>query len=119
MGALDKALEDVHSVIRPGGRLVVLSYHSLEDRRVKTLIRTGKPQLNLDDGDKNVPRGLRTDGLPWNAIFKKAQVPSPQEIEKNSRARSAKLRVAERISFGQEELAQEYVFLGSTNFEKK
>ena len=117
MGALDKALQDVYTVIRPGGRLVVLSYHSLEDRRVKTLIKTGKP--NLDYSDNDTPRGLNSYSSPWNAIFKKAQIPNPSEIERNSRARSAKLRVAERISFGEDELAQEYVFLGSTNFEKK
>ena len=41
MGALDEALKTIHMCLRPGGRLVVLSYHSLEDRRIKNLFKTG------------------------------------------------------------------------------
>ena len=111
MGALDKALEDAHKIIRPGGRLVVLSYHSLEDRRVKRLIKTGKTKS--DYSHKAI-----SYCSPWNSVFKKVQTPTQHEIEKNSRARSAKLRVAERISVG-EELTQGHVFLGSTSFGKK
>lgn len=89
MGALDQALMSLHRCLRPGGRLVVMSYHSLEDRRVKSLLKTGVvgADLSLAAGERN----------PWNPLFKRAQAPSDSEIEMNRRARSAKLRVAERI----------------------
>ena len=83
---------------------------------MKRLIKTGKPKS--DYGDKAIPKNSGSHDLPWNSLFKKAQIPTQQEIEINNRARSAKLRVAERISFG-EELAQEDVFVGSTCFQKK
>jgi hypothetical protein len=68
---------------------VIISYHSLEDRRVKRLFRDGSSLGEV--------RGEVAGGNPWNIIFKGAQLPTPEELEHNSRSRSAKLRVAERV----------------------
>jgi len=113
MAALDEALENIHTCVRPGGRLVVISYHSLEDRRVKRLLKTGS--VNGDGAAASILQGggaaaasamsLRTvesentsdTNNPWKALFKRAQAPSEAEIESNRRARSAKLRVATRV----------------------
>jgi 16S rRNA (cytosine1402-N4)-methyltransferase len=92
MGALIEALSTVQNCVRPGGRLVILSYHSLEDRKVKQLIRDGK--VGIDDSNNND----NTQSFPWQPVFKRAQIPSEDEISRNRRARSAKLRVAERLS---------------------
>ncbi len=86
--ALDDTLNSIHTCIRPGGRLVVLSYHSLEDRRIKNLI---KPKVDTQDMFIE-----NRDSSTWIPINKKALFPSESEIENNRRARSAKLRIAER-----------------------
>ncbi len=91
LGALRELLMQCAEVIKPGGRLVVMSYHSLEDRLVKNFIQKGKFTGELEkDFYGNVLK-------PFKAIMTKATVPSDEEIEQNSRARSAKLRIAERI----------------------
>lgn len=89
LGALDEALTSAHHCLLPLGRLVVISYHSLEDRRVKRLMRTGSVS-----GEEN-GEGSGSGSPPWSPLFKRAQAPSDAEIERNRRARSAKLRVAE------------------------
>ena len=92
MQALEEMLMQCKQVIKPGGRLVVLSYHSLEDRIAKNIIKTGNIEGDLHkDFYGNIQK-------PWEAINRKPIVASAQEIEKNSRARSAKLRIAERIN---------------------
>ncbi len=92
MQALEEMLMQCTQVIKPGGRLVVLSYHSLEDRVAKNIIKTGNTEGILHkDFYGNIQK-------PWKAINRKPIVASIQEIEKNSRARSAKLRIAERIN---------------------
>lgn len=73
-----------------GGRLVVMSYHSLEDRLVKNFMKTGNAE---GKEEKDFFGNLLT---PYNIITRKPVVPSDEEIESNSRARSAKLRIAER-----------------------
>ncbi len=125
LGALDEALASMQTIIRPGGRLVILSYHSLEDRRVKTLFRLGGG--GDDDHDNNLAAGAeggvqqrfvdtsrratsassrlialyeedrRKINNPWRMITKGAVKPSSEEVAVNSRSRSAKLRVAERL----------------------
>ena len=91
MGALREFLEQTTEVIRPHGRLVVMSYHSLEDRLVKNFMNTGnfKGIMEKDFYGHEI--------RPFKPITKKPVVPELEEIERNKRARSAKLRVAERI----------------------
>lgn len=87
MGALADFLEQTLEVLKPGGRLVVLSYHSLEDRLVKNLFKTGNTEgkVNKDFYGK-IDR-------PFELIFKGVRTASEEEMDKNPRSRSAKLRV--------------------------
>lgn len=90
MGALREFLEQTPEVIRPGGRLVVMSYHSLEDRPVKNFINSGNLKGKVEqDFYGNVIR-------PFDPVTRKPIVPGEDEIEQNKRARSAKLRIAVR-----------------------
>ena len=84
-------LTDVADVLNPGGRLVVISYHSLEDRLVKNFISKGDFAGEIEKDFYGNSQTL------FKSIVKKAIVPTDQEIAKNPRARSAKLRIAERI----------------------
>ena len=88
--SLEKFLDGAARSLKPGGRLVVISYHSLEDRMVKNFIRCG----NVDGKEERDMYG-RTNA-PLEAVTRKPIVPEEDEIASNTRARSAKLRVAER-----------------------
>lgn len=91
MKALEEFLVQAAEVLTTGGRLVVLSYHSLEDRMVKNFIQTGKPFGTLEkDFFGNPIRPLR-------AVNRKPIEAGADEVEKNNRARSAKLRIAEKL----------------------
>jgi len=90
MEVLAMLLEQSAEMLKPGGRLVVLSYHSLEDRLVKNFMRAG----NAEGEEKKDFFGNPLS--PYKLITRKPIVPSEDEIERNSRARSARLRVAER-----------------------
>ena len=92
MEALKMALEQSLKLLKPGGRLVVMSYHSLEDRIVKNFMRSGNTEGIIE---KDFFGRATT---PFKVITRKAIVPSNEEIEQNPRSRSAKLRVAERIN---------------------
>jgi 16S rRNA (cytosine1402-N4)-methyltransferase len=92
MEALKMALEQSLKLLKPGGRLVVMSYHSLEDRIVKNFMRSGNTEGIIE---KDFFGRATT---PFKVITRKAIVPSNKEIELNPRSRSAKLRVAERIN---------------------
>jgi len=91
IGALKVFLESTLEALKPGGRLVILSYHSIEDRLVKNFLKTGNFEGKVvQDAFGNIEKSFRR-------INKKIILPSQEEIRKNPRARSAKLRIGERI----------------------
>ena len=93
LGALKELLEQAAQLLKPGGRLVIISYHSLEDRLVKHFMRSG----NFEDRIEKDIKGRTI--APFNQINRKAIVSNPLEIQENPRARSARLRIAERTTF--------------------
>ena len=90
MRSLEKFLEGAAATLKEGGRLVVITYHSLEDRMVKNFIRTG----HVDGREDRDAFGRMS--APLEAVNRKPILPEEEEIAANTRARSAKLRVAER-----------------------
>lgn len=91
MKALEGFLTSSLKALKPGGRLVVITYHSLEDRMVKNFMKSG-----------NIAGIIEKDfygkqSSPLTVVFRKPVVPSEEEISSNTRARSAKLRVAEKM----------------------
>ncbi|MTI32865.1 16S rRNA (cytosine(1402)-N(4))-methyltransferase RsmH [Xanthovirga aplysinae] len=90
MIVLEEALQQCADVIRPGGKLVVMSYHSLEDRMVKQFVQKGK---FFGEVEKDF---YGNELKPFQAKNKKPIVASQEEVAINNRARSAKLRIAER-----------------------
>lgn len=92
--SLTSLLEQAPDVLVKGGRLAIISYHSLEDRLVKNYMRAGRM-------DGEVQQDFYGNKLtPWTLVSRKAIVPTDAEIADNSRARSAKLRIAERRNDG-------------------
>jgi len=91
MEALKMALEQSLKVLRPGGRLVVISYHSLEDRLVKNFLRSGN-----FTGEVAKDFFGRAE-VPFEPVTRKAVVPDAAELERNRRSRSAKLRAGAKI----------------------
>ena len=91
LDVLKEVLLQTTSLIKPGGRLVVLTYHSLEDRLVKNFIRSGNFQGEVE---KDFYGNIQTS---FKAINRKVIVPGETEIGINPRSRSAKLRIAERV----------------------
>ena len=91
MEALKMALEQSLKVLRPGGVLAVISYHSLEDRLVKNFFRSG----NFSGAIEKDFYGRVT--TPWEQVTRKAIAPSAEEVERNPRSRSAKLRIARKL----------------------
>lgn len=87
---LERVLEASVRVIRPGGRIAVISYHSLEDRRAKRFLRYGNFR---GEPVRDLYGNLLT---PWNELTRKPIRPDEAEVEANPRARSARLRIAER-----------------------
>jgi 16S rRNA (cytosine1402-N4)-methyltransferase len=91
MKALEDFLHQTGEVMEKGGRLVIMSYHSLEDRMAKNYMNKGKV---FGDVEKDF---YGNEIKPFEAVTRKPIEPSPSEIEMNKRARSAKLRIAEKI----------------------
>lgn len=91
MDYLQQMLTQVVAVLKPGGRLSVITYHSLEDRLVKNFIKAGNFEGKLE---KDLFGNIKA---PLAAINKKVIIPTDDEIARNNRARSAKLRIAEKI----------------------
>ncbi|MCM1109839.1 MAG: 16S rRNA (cytosine(1402)-N(4))-methyltransferase RsmH [Clostridium sp.] len=92
MGALRSFLEQTTRLTAPGGRLAIITYHSLEDRMVKNFIRTGNI---FGRGETDL---FGRSNSPWRPLGSKPIVPDEAEIEANPRSRSAKLRVAEKVA---------------------
>jgi len=91
MNALKEMLSSTPNVLAEGGRLVVISYHSLEDRLAKNIIRSGNTEGKIEKDFYGKPI------VPFEAITRKPIIPSDEEIERNPRARSAKLRIAQKV----------------------
>lgn len=91
MDALKEMLLQTTEALAPGGRLVVITYHSIEDRLVKNFMRSGNLEGNIVKDFYGRPQ------TPWKLINRSVITPSVEELELNNRARSAKLRIAERV----------------------
>lgn len=92
MDVLKRLLTQAQNVLKPGGRIVVLTYHSLEDRLVKNFLKAG----NFEGKVEQDFYGNRLS--PFKLVNNKVIVPDAEEIERNPRSRSAKLRVAELVN---------------------
>jgi 16S rRNA (cytosine1402-N4)-methyltransferase len=92
MGALRELLEQSPALLNPGSRIVIISFHSLEDRMVKQFFRKG----HFESKEEQDPFGFSGSDTPFRTITKKPIVPSEKELRLNPRARSAKLRIAEK-----------------------
>ena len=92
MDVLKRLLTQARNVLKPGGRIVVLTYHSLEDRLVKNFLKAG----NFEGKVEQDFYGNRLS--PFKLVNNKVIVPDAEEIERNPRSRSAKLRVAELVN---------------------
>lgn len=91
MKALEQFLSATASVLRPGGRLAIITYHSLEDRLVKNFMKSGNFSGKIEKDFFGVA------STPFKTVNSKPIIPSEEEIERNPRSRSAKLRVAQKI----------------------
>jgi 16S rRNA (cytosine1402-N4)-methyltransferase len=98
LGALAEFLQASYEMLAPGGRLAVITFHSLEDRMVKNFLKTGNIEgVMKKDFYGNIDR-------PWELITKKAIEPGAMEVKENVRARSSKLRVGEKKSSSKTEV---------------
>lgn len=91
MKALRQMLKAAIEILKPGGRLAIMTYHSLEDRMVKNIIKTGNAE-----GKVSTDLFGRSDN-PLKAVNKGVITPSDEELSSNPRSRSAKLRIAEKL----------------------
>ncbi|HEY8897311.1 MAG TPA: 16S rRNA (cytosine(1402)-N(4))-methyltransferase RsmH [Niastella sp.] len=94
LGALKEMLQQVPPLLKPAGRVAIITFHSLEDRVVKNFFRKG--HFEEEDVDTD-PFGLQTTTPPLKAVTKKPIEATEAEMKRNPRARSARLRVAEKV----------------------
>ncbi len=92
LGALKELLQQVPEALKPGGRIAIITFHSLEDRLVKTFFRDGTFEIK----NENPFETHKQNTNPMKTINKKPIQASAEEVQKNPRSRSAKLRVAEK-----------------------
>ena len=96
LGALKELLQQSPTLLKPSGRIAIITFHSLEDRLVKNFFKLGAfDEVEIDEPDSYRVYGIRPQ-MPFNIITKKPIIPATAETKKNPRARSAKLRVAEK-----------------------
>ncbi|HET9055800.1 MAG TPA: 16S rRNA (cytosine(1402)-N(4))-methyltransferase RsmH [Chitinophagaceae bacterium] len=93
LGALKEMLQQLPFILKPGGRVAIISFHSLEDRIVKNFFKSGAFENAFED-----PFTQEYKQSPFHIITKKPIVPTTQEVRINPRSRSSKLRIAERVS---------------------
>ncbi len=93
LGAAEDSLADAITLLNPGGRISVITFHSLEDRLCKAIFRESSSMPDLPRNFPVIPDGMKPI---LNLITRKPIIPSVEEIEENKRARSAKLRIAEK-----------------------
>jgi 16S rRNA (cytosine1402-N4)-methyltransferase len=96
LGELERGLAAAERLLAPGGRLVVVSFHSLEDRRVKTFLR--QRSAAAPRGSRHLPAAGGETAASFSLLTKKAVRPGEAELTRNPRARSARLRAAERTA---------------------
>lgn len=89
LDSLQELLQQSSELLKPGGRIVVISYHSLEDRLVKQWFKSGNPEEQQKEKE--------AFKAPFKSLFKKTVVPDDEEIKLNSRARSAKMRIGIKL----------------------
>ncbi len=95
LGELDRGLAAAEGLLRPGGRLAVVSFHSLEDRKVKEFLR--RRSGSVPRPSRHLPENVTSGPAPsFRLLHRGAQKPSATEVSSNPRARSARLRSAER-----------------------
>ena len=92
LGVLKEMLQQIPSLLKPGGRVAIITFHSLEDRLVKNFFRRG----SFDEPEEN-PFTNSEQKSELKIITKKPVVPSDKELKENPRSRSSKLRVAEKV----------------------
>lgn len=98
LGELERALDSAVDILKPGGRLVVVSFHSLEDRIVKQFMRTKSGAES--QGSRHLPVTQAADAPVFDLVTRKALTAGAEEIAQNPRSRSAKLRAAVRLDGG-------------------
>ena len=94
LSVLKDVLPDVTDILKPQGRMVIITFHSLEDRIVKKYMKEESEVSDLVKGLPEIPAAYQPK---LKLITKKPILPSSEELEANSRSKSAKLRVAEKI----------------------
>jgi len=96
LGELERGLDAAERLLAPGGRLAVISFHSLEDRRVKDFLR--RRSSASPRGSRHLPPATREPAASFRVLTKKPIRPGEAELARNPRARSARLRAAERTA---------------------